>query len=417
MQEPTRRTTQFGSALIALFVLAACGNSGNNSTQTASSPGITDTTIQLGETAPFSGPLSFGSALPKGAQAYFNYINQSQGGVKSGDGKRRKIDFITVDDQYDPARTVQAFKQLVEEKQVFADVLSLGTVTVSAVRPYVNQQKFPTLFISSGAAMWANDAKTYPWTMGLSPDYTTEGAILGRYLTTKKPNAKIAVLAQAGDVGIDYQAGLKRGIAGTNASIVATETFNPTAAATVDSQMSKLANSGADSLLIISTANTAAQALKKTGELAWHPTVLLVASAAVIKSVLIGAGVQNTTGSIAAGWFKDPLDTQWANDPDMTKYRSLLAQYGPGLDSNDGLVLQGWVGAEMVVEALKTMKQPTRQSFLDSARHLNTGVPLLLPGVVPTADGLNSPTMFRKLPIQRFNGTSLEVISQPVAAP
>ena len=77
-------------------------------------PGASDSEIKLGQTMPYSGPLSGFITLAKGELAYFDMINE-QGGVNG-----RKIRLISLDDGFSPPKTVEQTRKLVEEDQVLA---------------------------------------------------------------------------------------------------------------------------------------------------------------------------------------------------------------------------------------------------------------------------------------------------------
>src|SRR5277367_2391890 len=62
-------------------------------------PGVTESEIKIGQTMPYSGPLSTYAVIGKTDAAYFAMINES-GGVNG-----RKIRLISLDDEYDPAKT------------------------------------------------------------------------------------------------------------------------------------------------------------------------------------------------------------------------------------------------------------------------------------------------------------------------
>jgi branched-chain amino acid transport system substrate-binding protein len=64
-------------------------------------PGVTDSEIKIGNTGPYSGPLSNASPIPISMAAYFKMINDA-GGVNG-----RKITFISDDDGYSPPKTVE----------------------------------------------------------------------------------------------------------------------------------------------------------------------------------------------------------------------------------------------------------------------------------------------------------------------
>jgi branched-chain amino acid transport system substrate-binding protein len=64
-------------------------------------PGATDKEIVIGTTVPQSGPASFFKIIGENEAAYFEKINQ-QGGING-----RKIWFISLDDAYNPAKTLE----------------------------------------------------------------------------------------------------------------------------------------------------------------------------------------------------------------------------------------------------------------------------------------------------------------------
>ena len=170
-------------AAAALVSIPAASARPAAGTTTSADPGITAKTILLGGTSPLSGPASAYASVARGADAYFRYVN-ARGGVNG-----RTIQYKVVDDAYNPAQTVQATRQLVEQDKVFAIFNSLGTEQNVATRDYLNQVKVPQLFVASGATTFGRDFKQYPYTIGLQPSYQAEGWIYGKYLARTKPGA------------------------------------------------------------------------------------------------------------------------------------------------------------------------------------------------------------------------------------
>ena len=115
-------------------------------------PGVTDSEIKIGNTGPYSGPLSNASPIPISMAAYFKMIND-QGGVTG-----RKITFISYDDGYSPPKTVEMTRKLVESDEVFLLAGSVGTPTNTAIWHYMNENKVPQLFPATGATKW-NDPR------------------------------------------------------------------------------------------------------------------------------------------------------------------------------------------------------------------------------------------------------------------
>ncbi len=164
------------SAVAAVALVVALATFTGAFASSSADPGITATSIVLGGTSPLTGPAAAYASVARGAKAYFDSVN-AKGGVA-----RRKFDYKIVDDAYNPAQSVQATRQLVEQDKVFAVFNSLGTEQNLAVREYLNQTKVPQLFVASGATTWGRDAAKYPWTIGFQPSYQAEGWVYGQYI-------------------------------------------------------------------------------------------------------------------------------------------------------------------------------------------------------------------------------------------
>jgi branched-chain amino acid transport system substrate-binding protein len=142
----TGRKAYLAAAIFAAAVTTAAA--------AADTPGVTATEIKIGNTVPYSGPASSYSVLGKLESAYFGMMNE-KGGVAG-----HKINFISLDDNYSPPKTVEQIRRLVEEEQVAFTFATLGTPTNSAIVRYMNQKKVPQLFVSTGADKWGLQADT-----------------------------------------------------------------------------------------------------------------------------------------------------------------------------------------------------------------------------------------------------------------
>ena len=196
------------TALLALMVLA-----GPTAAQKKYDPGASDTEIKLGQTMPYSGPLSGFITLAKAEIAYFQMIND-QGGVAG-----RKITMISLDDGFSPPKTVEQTRRLVEQDQVLAISGSLGTATNASVQKYLNTKKVPQLFLATGASRW-NDPENFPYTMTLTPIYQAEARIYAAYMLKEVKDPKVAVLYQNDDFGKDFLKGFRDRLGDKAASIM-----------------------------------------------------------------------------------------------------------------------------------------------------------------------------------------------------
>src|SRR6202140_257668 len=240
----------------AAFVVLAASSSGALA-QKKYDTGATDTEIKIGNIMPYSGPASAYGVIGKTEAASFKKIND-QGGING-----RKINFISYDDGYNPPKTVEQARKLVESDEVLFVFNPLGTPPNTAIQKYMNAKKVPQLFVATGATKW-NDPKHFPWTMGFQPSYQHEGRIYAKYLLQNHPDGKIGILYQNDDYGKDYVKGLKDGLAG-KMQIVAELPYE-VSDTTVDSEIVSLKASGADVFYNVGTPKFAAQAIRKTAQ-------------------------------------------------------------------------------------------------------------------------------------------------------
>jgi ABC-type branched-subunit amino acid transport system substrate-binding protein len=344
----------------------------------ASETGVTSTQVLIGGTEPLSGPASAYQSVAKGAAAYFRYLN-ARGGVN-----KRTIKYVYKDDAYDPAKTADRTRELVQEDKVFAIFNSLGTEQNLATRAYLNAIKVPQLFVASGATTFGKDYKQYPYTIGYQPNYRAEGTIYGRYIAKTGGKGRIGVLYQDDDYGKDLLAGLRAGLGKKAKQIVAKQSYEATDP-DVQSQVSRLKASHVSTLMVFATPLFTIQSYVYAHKLGWKPKVYVnaVSSAANIMGLAkAGAGQKQVEGSISIVFLKDPTDPHWAKDPGVKLYRSIMKKYKGG-NPNDVYAVYGMSVAHTFAAALKKAgKNPTRAGIMKAATSLNvTNDPFLLPGI------------------------------------
>ena len=220
-------------------------------------PGVTDTEIKIGQTMPYSGPLSGMSTHGKAMAAYFAKLND-EGGING-----RKVKLISLDDGYSPPKTVEQTRKLVEQEQVLLLFGSFGTATNSAVQRYVNSQRVPHLFLVTIASRF-HDPKNFPWTMAFVPSYQVEANAYAHYLLSHHPNARVGILYQNDDFGKDLLKGLKDSLGDKAARLIVSEMSYEVTDPTVDQQVVAIKASGADVFVSFAAGKLAAQAIRKS---------------------------------------------------------------------------------------------------------------------------------------------------------
>jgi len=367
---------RFAAIAALLFTLAACGGSAAPAAQT--DVGITSNSILLGNTIALSGAAAAYGTIANASNAYFTYINNTQGGVNG-----RKITYKILDDVYNPANTVPLTKQLVEQDQVFAMFGGLGTQAQTSVRDYLNNKKVPQLFVATGATTFMSDFSSHSYTIGWQPPYQGEARIYAKDVVTNHSGAKIGVLYQNDDYGQDYLKGLTDGL-GSNASMIVDKQSYDVTAASVASQLSTLKGKGADTLFLFTTPAFTIRSLATVTALHWEPTIYLnsVSNPQVYMGIAAknGAALKNVT---SVGYLKDPTDPQWASDAGMKLYKEVIANCST-CNVNDGFNIYGVAVAYTMVDVLKKAgTNMTRKNVMDIAgNQLNETNPFLLPGVV-----------------------------------
>src|SRR6201996_3627515 len=385
----------------ALAALLAAAIAGTAQAQKNYDPGATDTEIKIGNIMPYSGPASAYATIGKTEAAYFNKLN-AEGGING-----RKINFISYDDAYSPPKAVEQARKLVESDEVLLIFNPLGTPSNSAIHKYMNAKKVPQLFVSTGAAKW-NDPKNFPWTMGWQPSYQVEGRIYARYILQNYPGKKIGVLYQNDDFGKDYVIGLREGLGDQADKLIAVEVSYETSSPTVDSQVVQIKGANVDIFMNIATPKFAAQAIKKIGELDWHPVQFLTNVSGSIGSVLKPAGYAYDQGIFTTAYLKDPKDPDWKNDPAMTEWRAFMTKWYPDGDQEDANTVFGYGVAKGLEQVLRQCGDDlTRENVMKQAAHLNFEIGIYLPGTKI----VTSPTDFapiEQLQMQRFKGEAWE---------
>jgi branched-chain amino acid transport system substrate-binding protein len=387
-----------GAAIVASVAVTAASGAGR------ADPGITATSIKIGGTFPLTGPASLYKTIPAAEKAYFDYVNDN-GGVNG-----RKIDFLVVDDAYDPSKTVPATQKLVETDKVFANFGSLGTAPNLAIWDYLNKNKVPHVMLATGDSYWGFSAKKYPWTIGFQTDYPGEGKIYGRYINKNLPGAKLGVLFQNDAFGKNYLAGLRVGLGAEGKSrIVSAQPFD-LSAGNVTQQMLALKAAGADTLVLFATPTPTIQALATAPKIGWTPTNTIINNVSAVPTFLklAAANGAKVDGAISVTYLNDPIT--FPNSAGTKLGKQIFDKYAPSLDLTNTLNWYGLASAWTLVYALQNAgKTPTRASLMRALKNLDPAKaknPFLYPGVVLQTSGKDNFPLEQEVLIKWQGGSS-----------
>ncbi len=359
--------------------------------------GITAKKIKIGSTTALSGPVSILGVQARCQEAFFRMINE-QGGVAG-----RMIKYIYYDDGFQPPKTVEQVRRLLESDEVAFLFNTLGTAPNSAVVNYINQKKVPHLFLSVNGDKWG-DYKSYPWTLPFAPSARIESQIYAKYALQQNPKATFAILYQNDDLGKDYVAGV-RDILGAEFDARAKAISHEAQDATIDSQVVNLKATNADVYLAGSLAKPVAQSIRKVYDLGWKPMHFIASGATSITSVINPAGPERAVGIISSAYIKDPNDPEWANDKGVLDYYAFMQKYFPDGNAKDFYNMYAYTVALTLMQVLRQCGDKlTRENIMAQANNLkDVTIPTLLPGMKVNTSPTNHHPL-RQAQMMRWEG-------------
>ena len=382
MTIPIRRRSRavLAIAVAAALTVTACGSSkknGGNATGDKSAPGVTSDSILLGTTQPLTGPAAPGySKISAAMKAYFAFVNQ-KGGVNG-----RKITLNVEDDGYNPANTATKTRKLVLQDKVFALVGALGTPTHTAVLDFVNQNKVPDLFVSSGSRSW-NQPSKYPMTFGWQTDYTVEGKVLGDYIKKNFAGKTVCSFGQGDDFGTDGAQGVELTLG--QGSLKSKQTYTPTNT-NVAPQIGALKAAGCQVVVSFTVPGFTALALGTAAKLKYQPQWVISNVGSDI--VTLQGFLKDATTPLLEGAVTDlymPIPSDSSNSW-IKLFQMVNEKYNNNVPF-DGNVEYGMASAYTFAEALAAAGQnPTRASLVAAVENQHFAGANLVPYAFSSTD-------------------------------
>ncbi|MFT3800131.1 MAG: ABC transporter substrate-binding protein [Burkholderiaceae bacterium] len=365
--------------------------------RTQSLPGVGANELRIGNTTSLSGPVSALGAAARAQAAYFKMVNE-QGGVAG-----HKINFLFYDDGFNPSKTVEMARKLVEQDDIAFMFGNLGTGPNSAIVKYLNQRGVPHLFLAVNGDKWA-DYKTFPWSMPYAPSGRVECQVSMKHVLKENPNAKFAIVYQNDDFGRDYIAGARDVLGSRYDAQVRAASYEVTDP-TLDSVLIQLLSSPADVLISGVTGKFGAMVIRKAYDLGFKGMHFIATGVSSVQSVLLPAGAERSTGVLSTTYLKDITDPGLADDPGLKAYRAFMAKWMPDAHVDESLHAYGYMTAMVMTHVLQQCNGDfSRKQIMAQANNLrDLENPMLLPGIKLNT----SPTDHRPLKqmlLQRFDG-------------
>ena len=180
--------------------------------------GVSKDSILFGQVAALNGPAqALGQGMREGILAAFEEANRA-GGING-----RKLELKSIDDGYEPEKTIEATNKAIKEEKVFALVGAVGTPTSKAGQPIATAAKVPFIGPFTGAEFLRNPFNRYVVNIRASYFQETEAWI--EHLTNDLGITRIAILYQDDAFGLSGLAGVKKAMEKRNLSLVAEGTF------------------------------------------------------------------------------------------------------------------------------------------------------------------------------------------------
>ncbi len=347
------RATPFSTLPIVLAAVLATG------IPAFAEDGVSADKIVFGQAAALDGAASaLGLGMKMGLEAAFAEINKA-GGVKG-----RKLELKSVDDGYEPTKSIEAVKKLLEEDKVFAIAGAVGTPTAAATQPIATAAGAPFIGAFTGAEFLREPYK--PLVLNIRASYFQETEAMVEHLTKDLGASKIAIMYQDDAFGQAGLAGVKKALDKRQMQLAGEGTFERNTVA-VKTALLAIKKAEPHAVIMISPYKPAAEFIKLAKQIKLDVTfvnISFVGSDALAKELgPVGAGVVITQ---VVPFPKD------AAIPVVGRYQASLKASAP--DAQPGFVsLEGYLVGRAIIAALEKVNgDPTRQALIEAVQKIGT---------------------------------------------
>jgi branched-chain amino acid transport system substrate-binding protein len=317
--------------------------------------GVSADKIVFGQATALEGPASaLGQGMKMGLEAAFAEINKA-GGVKG-----RKLELKSIDDGYEPTKSIEAVKKLLEEDKVFAIAGAVGTPTAAATQPIATAAGAPFIGAFTGAEFLREPYK--PLVMNIRASYFQETEAMVEHLTKDLGASKIAIMYQDDAFGQAGLAGVKKALEKRQMQLAGEGTFERNTLA-VKAALLAIKKVEPQAVIMISPYKPAAEFIKLAKQIKLDATfvnISFVGSDALAKELgPVGAGVVITQ---VVPFPKD------AAIPVVGRYQASLKASAP--DAQAGFVsLEGYLVGRAIIAVLEKVNgEPTRKALIEAVQ-------------------------------------------------
>ena len=314
-------------------------------------PGVTADKILLGQAAVFTGPAAqLGTQMRNGIKTYFDFVNE-KGGVHG-----RKLELLSEDDGYDPAKAPAASQALIDKHKVFALLGYVGTPTGVAHLKVTTAAKVPLVGMFTGAEVLREPLNRYVFHVRASY-YDETDKIVEQVVSTG--GKKIAVFYQDDAYGEAGRKGTEIALTKRTMKIHSTGTVERNTLK-VEKAVEAINASQPDAVVMVGAYAACAEfirQMKKSGSGAQFYNVSFVGSKA-LSDALGNEGVGVAISQV--------VPFPWGTGVPIVKEYQALSSKAGHKDYNFS-AMEGFLVAKIMVEGLRRAgKNLTREGFVDA---------------------------------------------------
>ena len=312
--------------------------------------GVSSNNILFGQVAALSGPAqALGQGMREGILAAFGEVNRA-GGI---DG--RQLELKSVDDGYEPEKTIAATKKIITDDKVFALVGAVGTPTSAAGQPIATAAKVPFIAPFTGAEFLRNPYNRY--VVNIRSSYFQETEAWIEHLTKDLGITKIAILYQDDAFGLAGLKGVNMAMAKRNMQLVSSGTFKRNTIA-VKSALLDIMKGQPQAIVTVGPYKPIATFIKLARQQKMDAVFIAI-------SFVGSDALAKELGSEGAGVIVSQV-VPFPGDKSLP----IVASFPAALDKNSRptfVSLEGYLAGRLIIEALKRIRgELSREALLDA---------------------------------------------------
>jgi len=343
------RKGAFIAASLAALLLAAV--------PAGAEDGVSADAIVFGQPAALEGPAAaLGTGMRTGINAAFEEANK-KGGIHG-----RKLKLISVDDGYEPDKSIAAVKKLIDEDKVFALIGPVGTPTANAAQPIAQTAKVPYIGPFTGAGFLRDPKRDN--VVNIRASYGAEAEAWVKHLTEDLQIKKIAIFYQDDTFGRAGLDAIKAALQKRGMELVAEGTFERNTVA-VKSALLGLKRAEPEAVAMVGPYKPCAEFIKLARKVDFNPVFVNISF--VGASALARELGSEGNGVIVSQVVPFPWDASL----------KVVADYQAAIKAVDGkaepefVSLEGYLVGRLTIAALeKVGATPTRETLLKTIKEV-----------------------------------------------